>query len=86
MVQLEKTKIMAGIKGHDLEEEVILNLSIEKRVVLEPWEKVALKKDVLSPKEVKIIQGDPEDAVEQFADLEKEAAKKKKNLLKEKDN
>ena len=82
--QLEKTKIMAEIKGHDLEEEVILNLSIEKRVVLEPWEKVALKKDVLSPKEIKIIQGDPEDAVEQFADLEKEADKKKREAAKRK--
>ena len=82
--QLEKTKIMAGIKGHDLEEEVILNLSIEKRVVLEPWEKVALKRDILSPREIKIIQGDAEDAVKQFAELEKEAAKKKREAAKRK--
>ncbi|MBR2651530.1 hypothetical protein IKD48_01840 [bacterium] len=33
--QLEKTRIMAQVKGHDLEEEVILNLSIEKRVTLQ---------------------------------------------------
>ena len=82
--QLEKTRIMAQVKGHDLEEEVILNLSIEKRVTLQEWEKVALKRDTLSPKEVQIIQGDPEDAVKQFAELEKEAAKKRRESLKRK--
>ena len=43
-----------------------------------------LKRDILSPREIKIIQGDSEDAVKQFAELEKEAAKKRRESLKRK--
>ena len=58
--EIEKTRAMAMIKGHSLEKEILLNLGIQKRVVLNNWEKTALRRDELTTRELAYIHGEVE--------------------------
>ena len=52
---LENAKIMAEIKGHSLKKEVLENLMISRRVVLENWECQALGQKELTAEQIKMI-------------------------------
>lgn len=74
--QIERTKAMAEVKGHSLQEEVLLNLGIQKRIVLESWEQQVLNKKELSARELSVIYGENEEAVAKLVEKEMaEAAK-----------
>ena len=68
--QIERTKAMAEVKGHSLQEEVLLNLGIQKRIVLEPWEQQVLNKKELSARELSVIYGENEEAVAKLVEKE----------------
>lgn len=78
--QIERTKAMAEVKGHSLQEEVLLNLGIQKRIVLEPWEQQVLNKKELSARELSVIYGENEEAVAKL--VEKEMAEAAKSQAK----
>ena len=60
--QMERAKVMAEIKGHSLEKEILLNLGMEKRTILKSWEQKALHRNELTARELNVIYGE-------FADL-----------------
>ncbi len=56
--QIERAKVMANIKGHSLEEEILANLGIERRTILKSWEQKALNRNELTVKELNVIYGE----------------------------
>ncbi len=56
--QIERAKVMAEIKGHSLEEEILANLGIERRTLLKSWEQKALNRNELTVKELNVIYGE----------------------------
>ncbi len=56
--QIERAKVMANIKGHSLEEEILANLGIERRTLLKSWEQKALNRNELTVKELNVIHGE----------------------------
>ena len=56
--QIERAKVMANIKGHSLEEEILANLGIERRTLLKSWEQKALNRNELTVKELNVIYGE----------------------------
>lgn len=56
-----KTQSMASAKGISVEEEILVNLGIERRTQLEEFEKIALGKNQLSQAEIARINGEIDD-------------------------
>ncbi len=56
--QIERAKVMAEIKGHSLEQEILANLGIERRTILKSWEQKALNRNELTVKELNVIYGE----------------------------
>ena len=56
--QIERAKVMADIKGHSLEQEILANLGIERRTLLKSWEQKALNRNELTVKELNVIHGE----------------------------
>ena len=56
--RIERAKVMAGIKGHSLEQEILANLGIERRTILKSWEQKALNRNELTVKELNVIHGE----------------------------
>ena len=56
--QIERAKVMANIKGHSLEQEILANLGIERRTLLKSWEQKALNRNELTVKELNVIYGE----------------------------
>ena len=55
---VQKTKSMASAKGISVQEEILVNLGIERRTQLEEFEKIALGKNQLSKAEIAKINGE----------------------------
>lgn len=53
-----KTKAMANAKGVSVEEEILVNLGIERRTQLEDFEKLALGRNELTASEIAVINGE----------------------------
>ncbi len=56
--RIERAKVMANIKGHSLEQEILANLGIERRTLLKSWEQKALNRNELTVKELNVIHGE----------------------------